>query len=210
MLLGQIIIASDEIGLYHLQQENRNFIIDINGHVINCNQSDYHSLQNCIQLEDSLFTVDGCHLSIDMQSFEESLSRMENPFNFNSITKEKHFHKDPLYSNCNPEWNKVEIRNSLSSWMSSLSTFYFPFWFHNSSLEALDKLEPKIRITLPFFINRPGYLNNEVSIGTEKRVLLKGFLVNGTIEGYIKRLEATLFSLKKWLNFLKNSFLIID
>ncbi len=171
--------------------------------MISCDQSETLFLLNCFQLEESIFIVDGCHISIDHERLEESLSRAQKPFKFNSISKEKHFNRDPMYPNCNPEWNKVEIRNSLSSWKSSLSTFYFPFWFHNSSSEPLDKFEPKIRITLPFFYNRRGYLESEVSIGTKKRVFLKGLLVNGVIEGSVKNPDKLykLFDLK-WFELL--------
>ena len=152
--------------------------------MISCDQSETLFLKNCFQLEESIFIVDGCHIRIDDEILEESLSRTQKQFKYNSISKQKHFNEGLLYPNCNSEWNKVEIRKSLSSWILSLSTFYFPFWFHNSSSEPLDKLEPKLRITLPFFNNRRGYLKSKVSIGTKKRVFLKGLLVNGTIEGW--------------------------
>jgi hypothetical protein len=128
--IGQIVIESDETGLYQLQKKNRTFIIDIEGHVISCDQSETLFFQNCFQIEESIVIVDGCRISIDDETLEESLFRIQKPFKFNSISKQRHFNEDPLFPNCNSEWNKVKIRKSLSSWIchrSLYSSFHFGF-----------------------------------------------------------------------------------
>ena len=183
--LGKIIIEREETGLYRLKNQSRAVIFDIEGKlIISCDPSDNLFLENCVEHEHYIFIVDGCQLKIYDQLFNESLVKMKTEaFKFNSITREKRYSGDPVYSNCNPEWNKDDIVKSLLSWKSSLNNSYFPFWSHNSSSEPLETLDPKLRITLPVFINRSGYLKNEVSIGNKRRVLLKGFMVNGTIKG---------------------------
>ena len=73
--------------------------------------------------------------------------------------RQKFFRNEPLYPECmaQKEWNTNDIREEILKWKHIIMNNVHLHWFHDSSSEPLDPINPRIQVTFDQLIGRKGF-----------------------------------------------------
>ena len=91
--------------------------------------------------------------------FDESKRPSGETFKFNAKMRQKFFRNEPLYPECmaQKEWNTNDIREEILKWKYFIMNNVHLHWFHDSSSEPLDPINPRIQVTFDQLIGRKGF-----------------------------------------------------